>query len=115
MNLYKFDQNNSGGSFVVDDVLTHRVIIEALTEKDAISKAEDLGIYFNGVDEGIDCPCCGDRWDEPYRLDFPLQWNKETVFNCADTYLQHLTDKFGREGVDIRVFMNNGDIKEFTK
>ena len=21
-------------------------------------------IYFNGVANGIDCPCCGDRWDE---------------------------------------------------
>lgn len=60
--FYEFSQNNSGGSFVVDDKLCHRLVIEADNEEEAILMAEDLGCYWNGVAKGIDCPCCGDRW-----------------------------------------------------
>ena len=60
--FYEFSQNNSGGSFVTDSNLCHRLFIEADSEEEAISKAEDLGCYWNGVDEGYDCECCGDRW-----------------------------------------------------
>lgn len=60
--FYEFDQNNSGGSFVVNDEVCHRLFIEADSEEQAISKAEELGCYWNGVADGIDCPCCGDRW-----------------------------------------------------
>ncbi len=63
--FYEFDQNNSGGSFIVDDNVCHRLFIEANSEEEAIAKAEDLGCYWNGVTDGIDCPCCGDRWT-PY-------------------------------------------------
>lgn len=62
MNWYLFDQNNSGGSFVVNDKVCHRLFIEANTPEEAISKAEDLGCYWDGVAHGMDCPCCGDRW-----------------------------------------------------
>ena len=24
--------------------------------------AEDIGLYFDGVEQGMDCSCCGDRW-----------------------------------------------------
>ncbi len=60
--FYKFQQNNSGGSFVTDDKLCHVLVIEALSEREAIAKAEDLGCYWDGCDSGNDCPCCGDRW-----------------------------------------------------
>lgn len=60
--LYMYDQNNSGGSFVVDLNLSHRVVIEATSETEAEEIALDLGIYFDGCNEGTDCPCCGDRW-----------------------------------------------------
>jgi len=60
--FYEFEQNNSGGSFVVNERICHRIIIEAETEQQAIQKAEQLGCYWNGVEEGLDCPCCGDRW-----------------------------------------------------
>ena len=62
MPFYEFSQNNSGGTFTVDDDLCGRLIIEADSPEDAISKAEDLGCYWDGVAKGIDCPCCGDRW-----------------------------------------------------
>ena len=32
-------------------------------------------VYFDGVEEGLDCPCCGDRWS---RLD---EWDeKEKIY-----------------------------------
>ena len=62
MKFYEFCQNNSGGFFMVDDKVCHRLFIEAKTFADAVDKAEELGCYWNGVEEGIDCECCGDRW-----------------------------------------------------
>lgn len=67
---YLFDQNNSGGSFVVNDKVCHRLFIEAESFDDAVEKAEDIGCYWNGVEEGRDCPCCGDRWNN---------WNDDPV------------------------------------
>lgn len=64
MNWYEFDQNNSGGRFHVDEKVCHRLFIEAESFDDAVEKAEDLGCYWDGVRDGIDCPCCGDRWDK---------------------------------------------------
>jgi hypothetical protein len=60
--FYEFAQNNSGGNFIVDENLCQRIIIEAEYEESAIEKAEDLGCYWNGVEDGRDCSCCGDRW-----------------------------------------------------
>lgn len=64
--FYEFNQNNSGGYFVENDTLCHRLFIEEDSLNEAISKAEDLGCYWDGVASGIDCPCCGDRWYEPW-------------------------------------------------
>lgn len=64
MKFYLFSQNNSGGSFVIDDNLDLYVIIEALDAEHANRIAEAKGIYFDGVDDDRDCECCGDRWTE---------------------------------------------------
>ena len=64
--FYEFTQNNSGGSFVADARVGYAVIIEASNLKEANSRAEDVGIYFNGCEDGLDCPCCGDRWHPAY-------------------------------------------------
>ncbi len=68
---YHFNQNNSGGKFTIDDRtgIGPHVWIEAESKADAISRAEDLGIYFDGVDAGRDCHCCGDRWYAPWDND----------------------------------------------
>lgn len=60
--FYSFNQNNSGGSFVIDDDVAHYVIIEADSADAANERAESIGIYFDGCETGYDCPCCGDRW-----------------------------------------------------
>lgn len=79
MPFFEFNQNNSGGSFVVNDKVCHRVIIEADSKSDAEMKAEELGIYFDGVAAGFDCECCGDRWHSPWdTLTFPLPYGGMT-------------------------------------
>jgi hypothetical protein len=60
--FFTYRQNNSGGSFVKDENVDEFVIIQAKNADEANEKAEKLGIYFHGVGEGKDCPCCGDRW-----------------------------------------------------
>ena len=62
--FYTFNQNNSGGKFRRDEQagIGELVIIEAPNASEANSRAESIGIYFNGCNEGMDCPCCGDRW-----------------------------------------------------
>jgi hypothetical protein len=62
--FFTFSQNNSFGTFVEDDNLDEFVIIEAESADEANHIAESIGIYFNGVEKGFDCPCCGDRWYE---------------------------------------------------
>jgi hypothetical protein len=64
--FYHFNQNNSGGSFTFSEGISVHVIIEALSTEHAESRAEEIGLYFDGVSEGRDCGCCGDRWTRLY-------------------------------------------------
>lgn len=64
--FYTFNQNNSGGDFEVNDLVAQYVVIEANDIDHASEIAEGIGIYFDGCDKGIDCPCCGDRWYLPW-------------------------------------------------
>lgn len=63
--FYQFCQNNSFGYFEVDEKVCHRIFIESDSVEEAVNKAKELGVYFDGVSLGKDCPCCGDRWNEP--------------------------------------------------
>jgi hypothetical protein len=79
--FYTFIQNNSGGSFNIEEEkgICKFVIIEALSSSDANSRAQRIGLYFDGCVIGLDCPCCGDRWSEVYESDgkeFPMIYNK---------------------------------------
>lgn len=62
--FFCYGQNNSGGSFDYDEKagITHHVVIEATSSKDANERAANIGLYFNGCADGRDCDCCGDRW-----------------------------------------------------
>lgn len=66
---YHYSQNNSGGSFVHDEYLSIHVVIAAHNTEHADERAEALGIYFDGAEDGSDCPCCGDRWFRVYGHD----------------------------------------------
>lgn len=85
--FYTFNQNNSGGSFDFDkdEGITHIVVVEADSESRAIAKAREIGIYFNGCDEGMDCPCCGDRWCEPHEgTEKPAIYGEEITGRYCD-------------------------------
>jgi hypothetical protein len=61
--FFTFSQNNSGGKFQrVAGKINEYVIIEAHDTEEANKRAEEIGIYFDGVNMGWDCGCCGDRW-----------------------------------------------------
>ena len=66
--FYHFSQNNSGGSFIVDHRrgISVNVVVEGATVEEITERAKDIGLYFDGVDDGSDCECCGDRWYEPW-------------------------------------------------
>jgi hypothetical protein len=63
---YEYRQNNSGGSFIQNDDVSITVLIQAASTKEADTKAEDIGIYFDGCSDGRDCDCCGDRWNRAW-------------------------------------------------
>jgi len=67
--FYMYSQNNSGGWFQQDDDVVHYVIIEADSPSEADDRAESIGIYFDGIDRGLDCECCGDRWSRTWDSD----------------------------------------------
>lgn len=87
MQKYVFIQNNSGGEYDIVrwtgspalggtcNYFPHSVgeyphdrdlWVMAKDEKQAMEFAEHFGgLYFDGVDMGFDCECCGDRWSAP--------------------------------------------------
>lgn len=60
MKYYTFHQNNSGGSWSGP----RYVIVQATSARFANIIAQDHGVYFDGVEQGQDCDCCGDRWSQ---------------------------------------------------
>lgn len=94
--FYRFRQNNSGGSFDVDDErgIGVYVWVEACDIVHARSRAEGIGIYFDGVADGVDCECCGDRWSAPWDDEgMPsCKINEEYDFDWCDTVYLHRLD-----------------------
>lgn len=122
MKFYEFAQNNSGGNFITDDRVCHRLFIEAEDVNEATEKALELGVYFDGVESGVDCDCCGDRWSRPWDDDplvFPEEmggWRKDKVIlNDIVEYAQFLADEYGWTTPDARIFYKDGAIKEIFK
>ena len=99
MPFFTFGQNNSGGSFVTNDSVAEYVIVEADNADAANSIANDIGIYFNGVKDGIDCDCCGDRWYPAWDDGDaePTLWGKhpsEETRHCFVYYKTGFVDEF---------------------
>jgi len=115
--FYEFSQNNSGGSFVVNKKLTHRLFVEADSVEEACVFAKSLGCYWNGVDEGLDCDCCGDRWHKPWDDDgvtYPYEWSKGIVFNSVEEHAQYVANNYGMTVPDARIFYKDGSVKEIV-
>ena len=94
MSYFKFRQNNSFGHFVG----TPLVFVQADNAADANSIAQDHGVYFNGVADGIDCDCCGDRWypvNDDDAQDQPSSYGYGggvTVYSDGDNYIDYAGD-----------------------
>lgn len=117
--FYEFSQNNSGGSFDVDNDVCHRLFIEATNVEQANSIAQDLGVYFDGCDSGMDCHCCGDRWheaDDYNVIDLKkISESYKTELTTIEDYAQLLADKYGWTTPDARVFYLSGKRTEINK
>lgn len=107
MAFFMWSQNNSGGHFHVDDDLTWRVVIESDDYEQAEDKAFDFGIYYNGVEDHMDCSCCGDRWYEGEELDTEGQPMLE--------HLQGYADEYGWENPSIIIHYADGTKGTITK
>ena len=68
--FYLFTQNSSGGFFNKIEKgfggQVYHLVVEADDAEHANERAQELGIYFDGISAGLDCECCGNRW---YRAD----------------------------------------------
>lgn len=112
-NFYRFDQNNSGGHFQLNNKLSHNIYVEADDVKEANNFAVAvLGIYFDGVREGKDCGCCGDRWHK-VREDVDYTG---VGFETIEDYVQDFVNSCGYKlggYPDSRIFFKDGTVKEF--
>jgi len=98
LGYFLYQQNNSGGRFVVDENVSPHVYIEANNEKEADSRAEEVGIYFDG---GGDCPCCGERWDGACDFD--------RVEDLYDAIMSLEGTRIFKEHGEVRIHRLNGD------
>ena len=103
MKLFDFNQNNSGGSFHINDDVTYHVYVEAETAKQANKWAKNnTPIYFNGCSKGNDCSCCGDRW---YKVS---DYNGEE-YDSKEAALEHFkTKKAGMFDVESIIYFKDG-------
>lgn len=88
--FFTFNQNNSGGRFDNDRNLAQTVVIEAVTAEEANAKLTQFGGYFNGVDGGMDCESCGDRWYQVYAsdgTDKPMYYHMELTEDYIASYI----------------------------
>ncbi|MNJ08359.1 hypothetical protein D3C77_24690 [compost metagenome] len=65
MTWYTFKQNNSGGKYLIDDMVDILIVVEETTIKKAIKRARSIT-----KNHRVYCKCCGDRWDfEEFQID----------------------------------------------
>jgi hypothetical protein len=108
---FHYSQNNSGGSFDFDEKagITHHVVVYGKDAKEANRKAEDIGLYWDGCYNDMDCSCCGDRW---YPCDDSEGTKTPTVY--GESVSKHTNiSAWMKEGKEIAVHYKNGKIKWF--
>lgn len=115
MPFFEFSQNNSFGRWDINENLCQEVYIEAKDFREANDIAESKGIYFNGVDDGIDCPCFGNRWstvDESDSIEFPnTDWGIVTA-SIEEYVRESLKYGFVFTTPYARIFYKSGEVVE---
>lgn len=100
--FFEYGQNNSGGSFDIDDGrgIGVKVWIEAFSADDADRRAEAIGIYFDGCSKGMDCDCCGDRWSTTWgdgeaaptiNNDYDFTWHHTVYVHKLDGSIERIS------------------------
>jgi hypothetical protein len=85
MALFQFRQNNSGGQFMGPKF----VVVKADDADQANQIAQDQGpVYFQGVAKGIDCDCCGDRWNAVHDFNADDIWGVNMDNPNSDDFLK---------------------------
>lgn len=117
--FYTYRQNNSGGSFKITKKIKHYVIIEADSASEADEKAESIGIYFDGVEKGRDCPCCGDRWHKAYSLGYGIEGTKEPEI-WGQSVMDFLKQEVDADGSlpwneEVIIYYKNGKVEVFSE
>jgi hypothetical protein len=89
---YRFDQNNSGGSFSQPAL---NIIVKARNGDEANQIAQDVGVYFDPEFQ-IDCECCGNRWE---KFGSSEGVNDYSIFKSEKDVIDYLkaTEPFTRE------------------
>ena len=59
--IYSFRQNNSGGFY--RQPAKFIIVKNARDREHATEIAMSAGMYLQGIAAGMDCYCCGDRWN----------------------------------------------------
>jgi hypothetical protein len=105
--FYTYSQNNSGGGFKNSESngISEYVIIEASSADHANKRAEEIGLYFDGCEDGRDCSCCGDRWSKADEYDGyevpslygdPIENIKKSYFR-KDYFIHYLDGTFEKK------------------
>lgn len=72
--FFTFNQNNSGGYFIINDDVACYLIIEAKNAEEATDKMYDITENYSEY-----CTCCGKRWsswiDDEDGKDEPMVWD----------------------------------------
>ena len=85
MPLFQFRQNNSGGRWMGPKF----VVVNADNADQANQIAQDQGpVYFDGVADGRDCDCCGDRWPAVHDFDADDIWGVNMDNPNSDDFLK---------------------------
>lgn len=113
--FFTFNQNNSGGQFDLDGKVCHYVIVEADDYRFANIIAEDIGIYFDGCNNDMDCPCCGDRWSSQWDNSdgtiIPMIYNR-----TPEEFIKDEKYWFEKPGeVFCRIYYKDGKMEEFKR
>lgn len=101
---FHYNQNNSGGYFIQNDVVAEDVFVQAF------SAAEASAIVSPALEEYSQyCECCGERWyywqDDEDGTDEPEKYG-ESIFNSYKT--------FGSDGYAI-LYWHNGLVDKFEQ
>ena len=111
--FYTYIQNNSYGVFYVNDNVKHYVIIESDSAKEADEKAVSIGLYFDGVKNGIDCPCCGDRWYKSDDPDCGINGTEKPEI-WGQSILKHLKENEMLRKEEVIIYYKDGKVEVFS-